>query len=60
MWQGGVLATGDAKEKDLAFNGEMRDGPSRDGDGDGCVVGPTLDDDASVSVRYQGLSESKW
>lgn len=33
----------------------MRAGPRGDGD-----VGPTLEADVSVKVRYQGLSESKW
>lgn len=55
MPPGGVLAAGDAKEKDRAFSGDIRAGPSGDG-----LVGPTLDDAVSVSVRYQGLSESKW
>ena len=53
---GGVLAAGDANEKDLAFNGEMSAGPRNDADE---VVGPTLDADVSVNVRYQGLTESK-
>lgn len=55
--RGGVLAAGDANEKDLAFKGEMSAGPSRDDDG---AVGPTLDADVSVNERYQGLTESKW
>lgn len=53
---GGVLAAGDAKEKDRAFKGEMRAGPSRVEEG---AVGPTFDADVSVNVRYQGLRESK-
>lgn len=53
----GVLAAGDAKESDLALSGEIRAGPSREGDG---LVGPTLEDDVSVNVRYHGFRESKW
>lgn len=53
----GVLAAGDAKEKERALRGDIRAGPSRDGEG---VVGPTLDADVSVIVRYHGFSESKW
>lgn len=49
----GALAAGDAKEKDRALSGEISAGPNG-------VVGPTLDDDVSVKVRCQGLSESKW
>lgn len=51
----GVLAAGEAKENDLAFRGEMRAGPRGEG-----VVGPTLEDDVSVRLRYQGLRESIW
>lgn len=52
----GVLAVGDANEKDLALADEMRAGPTtKDG-----LVGPTLDADVSVKLRYQGLTESKW
>jgi hypothetical protein len=51
----GVLATGDAKEKDLALRGEMRAGPREER-----FVGPTFDADVSVKVRCQGLRESKW
>lgn len=54
---GGVLAAGDANEKDRAFKGEMRAGPTRVED---VPVGPTFDADVSVNVRYQGLSESRW
>ena len=50
----GVLAAGDANEKDLALSGEIRDGPKGEG-----LVGPTLDDDVSVRLRCQGLRESK-
>lgn len=56
MLPSGVLAPGEAKERDRAFSGEMRAGPS----GDGPLVGPTLEADVSVRLRYQGLSESKW
>jgi hypothetical protein len=51
----GVLAAGDANEKDRALSGEMRAGPSGEG-----LVGPTLEADVSARLRYQGLSESKW
>lgn len=51
----GALAIGDAKEKDRALRGEMSAGPMGVG-----VVGPTLDADVSVKLRYQGLRESKW
>ena len=50
----GVLAAGDANERDLALSREIRAG--RKGDG---LVGPTLDADVSVKVRYQGLTESE-
>lgn len=64
----GVLAAGDAKEKDRALRGEMSAGPSRDGLGLVLIVGPTLDDDddeeeddeVSAKERYQGLRESRW
>ena len=52
----GALSTGDAKERDRALSGEIRAGPRREGEG---LVGPTLDDDVSVNVRCQGLTESK-
>lgn len=55
----GVLAAGDAKEKERALRGEMRAGPRREGPG--LVVGPTLEkDDVSLRERYQGLRESRW
>ena len=52
----GALATGDAKEMDRALSGEIRAGPRMEGEG---LVGPALDDDVSVNVRFQGLTESK-
>lgn len=52
----GVLATGEAKEKDLALRGEMV-GPDKLDEG---FVGPTFDADVSVNERYQGFNESKW
>ena len=51
----GVLAIGDAKEKDLALRGEIRAGPRVER-----FAGPTFDADVSVKVRCQGLRESKW
>lgn len=51
----GTLAAGDANESDRAFRGDVSAGPIGYG-----LVGPTLDDDVSVKVRYHGLSESKW
>lgn len=51
------LATGDANEKDRAFNGEMRAGPSIEGF---FVVATLLADVVSARLRYQGLRESKW
>lgn len=51
----GILAAGDANEKDLALTGEMRAGPNTGG-----LVGPTLDADVSVKLRYHGFTESKW
>lgn len=45
----GVLAAGDANENDLAL------GPIRE-----AFVGPTLEADVSVRLRYHGLTESKW
>ena len=54
MFPRGVLAAGDANERDLALRGEIRAGPRGEG-----LVGPTLNDDVSVKVRYQGLRESK-
>lgn len=51
----GVLADGDANERDRALSGEMRAGPIGEG-----LVGPTFAADVSVKVRYHGLSESKW
>lgn len=53
----GVLAAGDANERERALSGEMRAGPTAIGEG---LVGPTFDADVSVKVRYHGLSESKW
>lgn len=47
------LAVGDANEYERALTGDIRAGPVVD-------VGPTLKDGLSVSVRYQGFSESKW
>lgn len=55
MLAGGVLAAGDANEKDRALSGEISAGPKEDG-----VVGPTFEADVSVKLRYQGFSESKW
>lgn len=49
-----VLAAGDANENDLALAEDMSAGPTRDG-----LVGPTLEDDVSPKLRYQGLTESK-
>ena len=51
----GALATGDAKERDRALRGEIRADPRVEGEG---LVVPTLDDDVSVNVRFQGLTES--
>lgn len=53
----GVLAAGDAKESDLALSGEIRAGPSIEGEG---LVGPTFEPDVSANERYQGFKESKW
>ena len=50
----GVLAIGDAKEMDRALSGEMRAGPRGER-----LVGPTLDADVSVKLRYHGFRESK-
>lgn len=44
-----LLAAGDAKEKERALSGEMYAPP----------VGPSLDDDVSVSVRHHGLTVSR-
>ncbi|GKV19592.1 hypothetical protein SLEP1_g29829 [Rubroshorea leprosula] len=52
---GVLLATGEAKEKERALSGEIKAGPSGDG-----LVGPTLDADVFVKLRYHGFSESKW
>lgn len=51
----GVLAAGDANERDRAFRGEIKAGPIIEGDG---LIGPSLDSDVPVKVRYHGLSES--
>jgi hypothetical protein len=48
----GVLATGEAKERDRALRGEISAGEG--------LVGPTLDADVSVRLKYHGLSESRW
>lgn len=50
----GILAAGDANDRERALSGEMSAGPSGEG-----LVGPTLEADVSVRLRYQGLSESK-
>lgn len=55
MLPGGVLAAGDANEKDRALSGDISAGPKEEG----AVVGPTLEADVSVKLRYQGFSESK-
>lgn len=53
----GVLEIGDANERELAFNVEMRVDPPNI---EGFVVFPTLDSDVSARLRYHGLRESKW
>jgi hypothetical protein len=55
MLPGGVLAAGDANERDRALSGEMSAGPRGE-----WPVGPTFEADVSAKLRYQGLSESKW
>ena len=50
----GVLVAGDANEWDLALSAEIRDGPKG-----AVLVGPTLDTDVSVKVRYHGSIVSK-